>query len=344
MERSKKTGELVKKIWSLEDYKPVNLKKKSISISYDQQSELFDTSTYSRKAISVYSGSCFEKIAGAIFGGFHHGGRLTVVGNGDSTIQPDISDHKRRRYIEVKSRAQNQQPKFLREQIIKNLSWMLYDFSEPRPKSYMALFNHNVLGMEKRNLKKQEYLEELTRGGILYGLFIPITISSQFFINPDKTQESGYLLREYNFDSSMSQRGYSSYHVVTFSSSFPRDLILEPEQTLEKIGFNPEDFKISRKKVKGLRINGKQVHQFPMLFMDGDLDYWINENRERIEEQIEEKTSEDITLPEFYDEDSLFGDAKEFAPTKEQLSEIEPIPFDIPPEDDIDEDEEEIPF
>jgi hypothetical protein len=313
MERSKKTEVLMKKLWASNFDESIKLETKQITIPYDTQTELFDEPERDyTKAITVYSGTCFENLAGAIFGGFHHGGKSTSMSNGAGTIQPDISDHKNRRYIEVKSRCQNMQPKFLKEQIIKNLSWMLYDFSEPRPRSYMALFSHNILGMQKRGLSRAEYLEELVKGGVLYGILMPIIIPAQFFVNPDKTEASGYMLNEYNYTPELEHRGYASCKIVSFSTRLPNDLILEPEQTLEKIGFDLKDFKISRRKVKGLRINNRQVHQFPMLLIDGKLDKWIAQNKESITKLI----GAEIELPAFYEGDGLFGSQQKYAPTE----------------------------
>lgn len=349
MERSKKQVDLLAELKGFNSSFPIVQKNLHLPRE-NEQTDLFnrDSTPQIYRQLGIYGAYCFERIAAAMFGGFHHHGCVTYFHKGEENVgyQPDVADHKSGVYIEVKACVWGTDTKLIREQIQTNCNWVLYGGDqENSPRCYYVFFRHNVKNAEKRSLTKSEYLEELVKGGILYGVKVPLAIPTSFFIPQSIETPHGFAVREYYYGRQYDPiyRGYAEKHIKSVSTRFLNLLISHPEETLKLTGFNPKEFSFLRKSVSKLRINKKPVERFPFITIDfkDKGKKWIKLAKERLEEFVRGQNIE--SLPEFHPEDMLFGDETKYTPTLEQLEEIIEVPFDIPLEGD-EEREDEVPF
>ncbi|MFA5992938.1 MAG: hypothetical protein WC796_04490 [Candidatus Pacearchaeota archaeon] len=339
MERSKKQ---VRLLGELKDFKrPFDLAQRNIYLPGDhEQTDLWGEQVPYRQ-LGIFGAYCFERIAGAMLGGYHHHGCVTHFHNGKQEIgyQPDVADHKNRIYTEVKACVWGTDTKLIQEQLQTHCNWVLYsdpesDNPENPPKCHYVFFRHNIKHAENRGLTRSAYLEELVKGGILYGIKVPLAIPLSFFIPQPMEKPHGFPTRIYCYCRQYDPvyRGYAEKHIMSVSTRFLNMLVSNPEETLELIGFKSRKFSFSRSKVKGLRINRKQVHQFPFISIDfkDEGKEWLETSREQLREFSRERVYED-SLPRFHSEDAVFGEKQLFLPTEEQMKGIVEVPFDIPP-------------
>ena len=307
----------------------VELVRKNISIPSDQME--FNFSSFGKRpystSITTFSGYCFEKVTAAIFGGYHHKGAIISYDNGEEVIQPDVSNHRDRIYYEVKSCQWTSQLKLIRTQIEKNLRWMLHEDSGEDTESNFVFYRHRIMNMQRRNLTKQELLDEMLDNGILYAIKTPISISAQFFLHPGKIDKKRYVLNTYDYSDRI-KYGYGSYQILSTSAMFLNDLIKSPEDTIGNLGLDPDDFEVERARVSGIKINKRKLAEFPMMFIkQKDVRKWIAENKEIFEFLFGKVRDENVTLPQYDPNDEAYGDPERYKP--KNYSECE-VPFEIP--------------
>ncbi|MFA5019843.1 MAG: hypothetical protein WC533_01950 [Candidatus Pacearchaeota archaeon] len=291
-------------------YQPIAKKCINIPFEGDSQLEFLFPLKEPKPDISSYSGSFFEYLTAAIFGGYLHQGRMFKLKGGRSSLQPDVSDHRKRIYYETKSCVQRDQLKLIREQMEKMRQWQIYDNKRPFPKIYFVLFRHKVTKMKNRGITQNQFLHE-ARKGVLYAIHAPFSIMLQFYINPTATNK--YLLNEYCYSEirrDPNSGGYARRHVRSISGTFLNDLMVDPKATVESIGLCPDDYNFERRKVRGLVVNNQRVHSFPLWFIS-HRNYcdWVEKHRELLEEKlIEGLEVQDELLPLFSKSDLPVGD------------------------------------
>ncbi|HRZ85449.1 MAG TPA: hypothetical protein P5277_01585 [Candidatus Paceibacterota bacterium] len=265
----------------------------------DQQNFYFENINLGYcSCLKTFSGRFFENVTAARVGGYIHNGSIMDISYSNGKIQPDVSDHKRRIYHEAKSIAAGQQLKIIREQFERFAQLQLLDVN-PTPKIYFHFYRHNVQGMQRRKLSQEDLIEEI-RKNIIYCVQTPFSVPLQFYLNPNKTRNnSDFLHNEYNYAESLPGRGFKSQHTTSISSDFLNELTINPEETLEKMGLNPENYTFKRKKVSGLKVNQKTISWFPLLVIE-QKDYlsWLEQTRDKIKNDF-------LFMSELQDNNSL---------------------------------------
>jgi hypothetical protein len=197
-------------------------------------------------------------------------------------IKPDIS-YGKNDWGEVKSCVVGNQQKLERNQLGKFASWMIHD-KDPTFKFYF--FQHGVYDIKKRFESKEYLLEEL-RVNSLFCVQTPIQVPMQFFL---KEGEMEYRLGEYPSDRS-GNRGYNDKSILSISSTFLRNLLSKPIETLEAIALDANDYKIQKRTVKGLNVNHRKVSPFPLLIISNptkkSYKAWVEKERKSIEKLAE---------------------------------------------------------
>jgi hypothetical protein len=286
--------ELKKQLHSLHYHSPnVPIIKKSFQIPTREKEQLLlpgsiHTDYYVGRGINVFSGAYFEKITAAIYGGVWHNQNSLELENNNHRFQPDISDFKSAIHYEVKGSAATQQLKMTREQIEKMALWQLIPHNQKYPKMISVFYRHNLRHLITGKKTTEDFIEEM-RKEILYSIKTPLSIPLQFFLNPEKTRD--FLGNLYHYPNgngnNNGHKGCSYLHIQAISSNFLNELALKPEETLNLIGLNPDEYNINRRKVAGLKINNKNIFVFPMIDINlKDYNGWIKREEDTIREKL----------------------------------------------------------
>ncbi|MEA3329682.1 MAG: hypothetical protein U9Q06_02980 [Nanoarchaeota archaeon] len=321
----------------------------------DNQQELFpDTKErFYQQGIGGYAATFFEYLAGAMVGGMLHKGKVMELKGLDLTIQPDIANHRDREYLEVKSSAKTEQLKLIREQIEKMGQWQLYNQGKI-PKLDFMFIRHKVHKMKARGLTQEEFLEEV-RKSILYAAQVPFAIPLQFYLDSDATKP--YYHKEYYYPEAVENnpyRGYAQKHTSSISSKFLNHLIENPQETIREIGLEPSDFEFEKRKVQGIKINGKRIYWFPCLTVKHkNYQEWVDQSRGKIKEKLlgELKSADLEELPLFSSADLPIGEIDYLPETPEEINKFK-ANFPKFPQEEVEEEsgfpweeeEDEFPF
>ncbi|HLD97959.1 MAG TPA: hypothetical protein VI815_01395 [Candidatus Nanoarchaeia archaeon] len=299
------------------------LAEKRIDILYNNQADLFQEEPYGLKSIKTFSGQFFEYLTGARVGGYMHNGRVTDMGAERGGIQPDIADYKLESYKEVKSNVTGGQLKLLREQLEKMTLWHLAGYPDKLPKFDWVFYRHNIMRMVARELSEGQFLDE-ARKSVLYCVQVPFSVPMQLFLHSDRTPN--YVKREYHYGNASGNRGYANYHIISISSQFLDHLVTVPQETITALGLNPDDFKIEKRKVKGLKVNGKLIHWFPLLtveYKDEGYRNWFETEKPLLEEFVaSSQVQVSSRLPILSPEDKRFGNGDYLPESQQELTEL----------------------
>lgn len=253
----------------------------SFPVESQQQMTLYDEAGFFQgygDGIITFSGNFFERLTGARVGGTWHNQGVLSMENGN--IQPDISNHKKRVYWEVKQCFAGEKLKLIRNQVERMTLWQLYQGRGVLPKVNFTFFVHKVPGLIKRTRTKSDLLDEL-RKGILYSVQVPLSLPLQFFLSSKAINK--FNVRNYDYSNSAETRGFATCHIFAISPHFLDGMILDPSHTLEEMDLDPEDYICNKSKLGNLRVNGKRIHQFPFLeVIHRDFDKWLNNNQDSL--------------------------------------------------------------
>ncbi|MBI2630465.1 hypothetical protein HYW76_05165 [Candidatus Pacearchaeota archaeon] len=174
-----------------------------------------------------------------------------------ATIQPDTTDYKRQRYIEVKAAGHTRRVMLKDREIFTRLELQLSSSPIPNPRIYYSLYRYGMKGIlgkfrDSHSEEVTQFLAENTK--FMVGL--PFSVILQVYLAGYEPHE--FVSRKYG-------RGVPATH---FSSSLFDLFLSSPEQAITSFGFNPEDFIIKKKKLADrVSLNGFNVNPFPLVLI-----------------------------------------------------------------------------
>mgnify|MGYP001560874207 CR=1 FL=1 len=214
----------------------------------------------------------YEHLAQAIFSGNL---RNRQIENGED-VAPDLTDHPRRRYIEVKAVGHTKRVMLKGEQIDKYANIQTSESFLTR--IYFNLFRYSTRGIVKRTegMREDDIIQFLAQDT---KFMVGLPFSIVYKIHSEGYKGHDLASRTYGVGgapcTNLSTRGIDLF----FSN---------PEQVIESFHLNPEDFLIRRTKIaEGVTVNSYPLAPFPMTLIKASDSY-----HKKFVRQLEEKSEE----------------------------------------------------
>ncbi len=200
----------------------------------------------------------YEGLAKAIFSG-----ELRDRQRENVSIEPDLTDRTRKRYIEVKAAGRTRRVMLKDEQIKKYLSLQFSDYPIRDPRIYFVIFRYGTRGIKRRvdGLSREGVLEYLA-GDTRFMIGLPFSIVH--CVHEKGPQINNFFSR---YDGERTA-------CTNFSSRAIDMFFAYPEEAIKCMSLNPDDFKIRRTKLTSdVTINSYNVQAFPMTLIKNTDEY-----------------------------------------------------------------------
>jgi len=233
------------------------LRLKSKSLFYPVQYSLFnEEKAEGGFGLRVKEGYFFELLCHGIYGGsIKSSYNENENGSKDMlTTEPDITDVKRKTFMEVKGVGPGQALKLMDGQIAKYALLQTKEYFSKPSKIRFEIFRHGVSSIQENY--KNKGLEELIKrlsDSVRFLISLPFSVIFKIYLNEGKLTSRHDDERTY-------------YTLTRLNSTGLNKFIAYPEETLKEFNLNPNDFEIKKRRLpKKITINGFKINTFPML-------------------------------------------------------------------------------
>lgn len=275
-----------------------------------QQKQFFAEGSNNRRV-----GDFYELVTAGIFGGrtknyvyveADEEGRLSgegivdwrVFGNGSGKVNgvmPDVKDDKRKRMFEAKALFIGSDC-ILRDTQIESYKYL--QLKNPDYSLFVALYKHAVPEIKKFKGADDELTYELAMR-TKFSVILPLSIGIHLH------DYRGRGIYRYDIENKRPGTYFESPPATHILSGTINDILVDPEGFIQRVGLNPEDYRVSRKMSPlEYKVLGNTVKPFPILWVqDKDPSLWMERfSRMSVQTELfEEAVPFDIGDEEEYD-------------------------------------------
>jgi len=287
-------GKVLLNPWSEKYMGPKPIKVARKKLSYPIQMELFPKPISPRTGMNYkrdnkYIGSFYEILAHGIFGGEYRGVRPSASGNGEWSFLPDIitSDE----VMDAKAVSWDESLKIGDFQFDKYLVQQCTAEFISQRRIFIPMFKYNIRHpWTLFDTFKEHQLENIVRelaGKTGFMLLLPFSLAYKIH-HPEPPFE---FITRYD--------GERYDNMTRFSTKGLKLMLTNPKECLERLNIDPEDYVIEKARLPdGMKMNQFSIKPFPMVLLkDRDYDSWLSSfiegNRERVEQLLDEKRTRD---------------------------------------------------